>query len=165
MASANISYKSALQRTEFRFVLTNGVLAIPECNNNGNIQYYLGLPKNFIIVQNLGQGKYVCSCDNDDEDDCIHLTEGIEFLRRDDVVDLSQEDVSNVYPGLYQPANKSSLHGVYCSQDKSFSIIRRKSYDTCLVCKKDKTSCCHTIASMALYNNPLGNQAQVFTAI
>ena len=154
MAPANIVYGTALRKTSFKFRLTDGVYAFPECLEGGQIKLFQRVPKNFIIIQQVEPDCYLCSCDQNGVYDCIHIIECNKFISEDDVV-LDELD-NNVFALPY-----AGLHGIYCADSKTFSIIKESASQVrCLCCKERCQSCIHKKMFIRLRNTSHGHVPQ-----
>ena len=69
-------YRANLSASKFCLNIAEGVLAIPDCEPKGHINYYQKIPLHFVILQSLGEENYICSCDTDTLGNCIHISEG-----------------------------------------------------------------------------------------
>ena len=117
-------------------VLKAGVFAMLDCHADGS------LTKKYVIIERKyneerNTVEYVCSCE---QDSCIHVSELITLL----VSDNDYHDETEKFE--YQQLN-ASLIGVYCKEDKSFSILSEtKRERKCLKCQKHVKSCIHVRA-------------------
>ena len=141
MASANTIYKVELRASPFRIKITDGTYAFPDCGSDGNIRIKHNVPEHFIVLQNLGDNIFTCSCNKKDvRARCIHMSVVEDFVPSNDTI--SDEDLVDAVYELPQTEN-FNLHGVFCRQKKTFGVIKKTSVQgKCLCCLKS-LSCPH----------------------
>ena len=153
MASAKFVYCHALRKTSFKFRLTDGVYAFPDCLEGGQIKFYQRVPKNFIIIQKVDHDCFLCSCNQNGIYDCIHINECKQFISEEVILD---EPDNKVFALPY-----TGLHGIYCADSKTFSIIKESTIQVrCLCCKERCQSCSHKKVFTSLHNTSHGHVPQ-----
>ena len=125
MASANTIYKVELRASPFIIKITDGTYAFPNCGADGNIRIKYKVPEFFIVLQNLGDNMFSCSCKKkDSRGRCKHMSVVEDFVPSDDII--SDEHLEDAVYELPQMEN-FNLHGVFCSHIKNFGVIKKTS--------------------------------------
>ena len=124
MASFANLYRANLRESRFRFELTDGVHAFPNCDSAGEVPCYVNndLPKKFVIIQHFGDEDYLCSCQpRRGCRKCLHITYCREFMSQHEIdheQPLDQDDVFTL------DQSDGLCAGVYSHDKSSFGIIK-----------------------------------------
>ena len=143
MDRVNAIYKSNLKSVSFNFEIIQGVWAIPDCDDKGTIPLKWKVPKKYVIIQQVGEEQYICSCDEHSHTgDCYHIQVGKDFIPRIDIVDSESIE----HDSFYAFGQQDILWGVYSHSSKTFGVVRNtKNNSFCLSCRRKRgcTSCLH----------------------
>ena len=135
-APRHITYANSIRNNVEAFlVLRPGVFGLLDCNVEGK------LTKKYVIIEVKHNEdrtiEYLCSCK---QSNCLHVTE----LKMLSLLDNNYSDETELFE--YQYLN-SSLIGIYCKEDATFSILREtKAQLKCLKCQNHVKSCIHVSA-------------------
>ena len=136
-------YKAALRQNELAYLqMRENVFAL-----RGYNPFTGKLSCKYVIIKRsynreLNEELYTCSCDeegdDDDNNDCLHIREiSTLYAPYNNYIGDDEESYECEF-------FTSSLIGIYCKQDSSYSIINHTASETkCLKCKYNVRSCVH----------------------
>ena len=165
MDRVNAIYKSNLKSVSFNFEIIQGVWAIPDCDDKGTIPLKWKVPKKYVIIQQVGEEQYICSCDEHSHTgDCYHIQVGKDFIPRIDIVDSESIE----HDSFYAFGQQDILWGVYSHSSKTFGVVRNtKNNLFCLSCRRKRgcTSCLHAEVLIKLKHEGSQHNPLIFTSI
>ena len=140
-----ITYGRFLRNKDEAYLkLKDGVFALLDCDNKGKlINKYVIIELKFDQVRN--ELNYVCSCGLEC---CLHIKELVSLSGPH--YDYIGEEIEDFEYTFFT----ETLIGIFCKEDKSYSIIgKTQSVTKCLKCKRNVKNCKHIHAYMDFMGN------------